>query len=164
MQKLGKKVGSKVDATWHYLLERRPLWYSNPLKSTVNQTSDTVFDNWIFRDAGLLMLSWMSHFISLAVRWTLLLDLDNICTELYRTFTYLFLQAVPLSVWLNVEVQQVWWSLFSYLKTIMVKIQNGNFEALDMRLSLCILHSHACVFCICYKVVRFLLFTALGVI
>lgn len=57
------------------LPERTPLWYSNPLKSTVNQTSDTLFDNWIFRDAGLLILSWMSHFISLVVAglyfWTL---------------------------------------------------------------------------------------------
>lgn len=55
-------------------------------------------------------------------------------------------------------------SLFSYLTTIMVKMQNANFEALDVRLSPCILHSCACVFCICYKVLRFLLFLALGLI
>lgn len=146
------------------LPERRPLWYSNPLKSTVNQTSDTLFDNWIFRDAGLLILSWMSRFISLVVHWTLLLDFDNICTELCRIFTY----SSKLSLCLSDSMlkfrrcDEV--SLFSYLKTVIVKMQNGNFEALDVRLSPCILHSHACVFCICYKVLRFLLFTALGLL
>lgn len=44
----------------------------------------------------------------------------------------------------------------------MVKLQNGNFEALDVRLSPCILHGYACVFCICYKALQFPLFTALG--
>lgn len=43
-------------------------------------------------------------------------------------------------------------------------MQNANFEALDVRLSPCVLHSRAYVFCICYKVLQFLLFLALGLI
>ena len=146
------------------LPDRRPLWYSNPLKNTVNQTTDTLFDNWIFRDTGLLILSWMSHFVSLVVSWTLLLDFEKICTELYRIFTYSSKLSLCLSDSMLKFRKYDEVSLFSYLKTIMVKMQNGNLEALDVRLSPCILHSHACVSCICYKVLRFLLFTALGLI
>lgn len=51
----------------------------------------------------------------------------------------------------------------SAIKKVMVKMQNGNFEALGVRLSPCIiLHSCACVFSICYKVLQFPLFPALG--